>query len=298
MKIIDVSYAQGKIYWNKVKNSGVEGAIIRCGYGKGNIDEWAQRNIEEAVANGLHVGVYWFSYAYTADMARKEARFCNDVACAWKDKIDIGMYWDFEGDSIDWMKKQGKKPSKSLITSMAEAFCSEAENLGYKGGYYSFKNCLDTYFDESKLTQYRRWLAWWDKAGESEKCSIWQYSSKGMVDGIKGNCDMDTLYEAQPTPAPAPKKTVDELAKEVIDGKWGNGAEREKRLTEAGYDYNAVQSRVNEILYGNREYYTVKAGDTLWDIAQEYGTTVNQLVAWNHIKNPDIIHVGQKLRVK
>lgn len=204
MKIIDVSYAQGKIYWNKVKNSGVEGAIIRCGYGKGNIDEWAQANIEGALNAGLHVGVYWFSYAYTADMAKKEARFCNDVANAWKDKIDIGMYWDFEGDSIDWMKKQGKKPSKSLITSMAEAFCAEAESLGYKGGYYSFKNCLDTYFDENKLTQYRRWLAWWDKEGEKEKCYIWQYSSKGVVDGIKGNCDMDTLYEAQPTPQPTP----------------------------------------------------------------------------------------------
>ena len=110
MKIIDVSYAQGRIYWNKVKNSGVEGAIIRCGYGRGNIDEWAQKNIEDAVANGLHVGVYWFSYAYTADMARKEARFCNDVANAWKDKCDLGMYWDFEGDSMDWMRKQGVSP--------------------------------------------------------------------------------------------------------------------------------------------------------------------------------------------
>ena len=44
------------------------------------------------------------------------------------------------------------------------------------------------------------------------------------------------------------KKTVDELAREVIDGKWGTGANRKRRLMQAGYDYNAVQNRVNELV--------------------------------------------------
>lgn len=105
----------------------------------------------------------------------------------------------------------------------------------------------------------------------------------------------------------APKKTVDELAKEVIDGKWGNGEERKKKLTEAGYDYSAVQARVNEILKGQSgssgssstaQYYTVVKGDTLSAIAKKYGTTVAKLVELNNIANPNLIYVGQKIRVK
>lgn len=101
-----------------------------------------------------------------------------------------------------------------------------------------------------------------------------------------------------------PSKTVEELAKEVINGKWGNGAERKQRLTEAGYDYAAVQARVNELMKGQSgsataaEYYTVKSGDTLSAIAKKYGTTYQQLAKLNGIANPNLIYVGQKIRVK
>lgn len=96
-----------------------------------------------------------------------------------------------------------------------------------------------------------------------------------------------------------PEKTVDEIAGEVIDGKWGNGTTRKNRITAAGYDYATVQARVNEILAGQtRQYYTVQRGDTLSAIAKKYSTTVLELVGLNNIKNPDIIQVGQKLRVR
>lgn len=95
------------------------------------------------------------------------------------------------------------------------------------------------------------------------------------------------------------KKNIDELAKEVINGKWGNGEDRKKRLTNAGYNYQEVQNRVNQILGANNKvYYTVKRGDTLSAIAKKYGTTVNQLVAWNNIKNPNLIYPNQNIRVK
>ena len=99
----------------------------------------------------------------------------------------------------------------------------------------------------------------------------------------------------------APKKSVSELAKEVIDGKWGNGEARKVALTNAGYDYTAVQNEVNKILNAGTPsvvYYTIKAGDNLSTIASKYGTTVNQLVSWNNIKNPNLIYAGQKIRVK
>ena len=102
---------------------------------------------------------------------------------------------------------------------------------------------------------------------------------------------------------PAPRKSNEEIAREVINGQWGNGEDRRNRLTQAGYNYSEVQAIVNRILNGgssrsSAEYYTVKSGDTLSGIAARYGTTVKQLVAWNNISNPNLIYPGQKFRVR
>ena len=107
-----------------------------------------------------------------------------------------------------------------------------------------------------------------------------------------------------PTPTPTPTKTVEELAKEVIDGKWGNGEDRKKRLTAAGYDYSVVQARVNEILKertpSEAVFYTVRSGDTLSAIAKRYGTSVSSIQKLNSslIKNINLIITGWKIRVK
>ena len=94
-------------------------------------------------------------------------------------------------------------------------------------------------------------------------------------------------------------KTIEELAREVIDGRWGNGATRKQRLTEAGYNYAEIQARVNEILKpANTVTYTVIRGDTLGGIAKKYGTNVNELCRLNNITNPNLINVGQVLRIK
>ena len=100
------------------------------------------------------------------------------------------------------------------------------------------------------------------------------------------------------------KKSVEELAREVIAGKWGNGEDRKNRLTNAGYNFSEIQSKVNQLLKGNtspvqeKVYYTVKAGDNLTKIAKKYGTTVDNLVRLNNIKNKNLIYVNQKLRIK
>ena len=97
-------------------------------------------------------------------------------------------------------------------------------------------------------------------------------------------------------------KSVSAIADEVIAGKWGNGNDRKNKLQAAGYDYNAVQAEVNKKLgsgSGNSaQYYTIQSGDTLSEIAQEYGTSVSQLQSWNGIKNANVIYAGQKIRVK
>lgn len=93
------------------------------------------------------------------------------------------------------------------------------------------------------------------------------------------------------------KKSVETIAKEVIDGKWGNGAARVTALKNAGYNPTEVQNKVNELLT-KEVYHTVKKGENLTVIAKKYGTTVNKIVSLNKIKNPNVIQVGQILRVK
>ena len=140
--------------------------------------------------------------------------------------------------------------------------------------------------------------------------ALWQYTSVGRLSGYSGNLDLnyfsgdkeawDKYAGGKPststgTSKPA-EKSVNELAKEVIRGKYGNGDDRKKAL---GDRYDEVQARVNEILgVNNKVYYTVQKNDNLTKIAKKYGTTVNQLVAWNNISNPNLIYAGQRLRVK
>ena len=96
---------------------------------------------------------------------------------------------------------------------------------------------------------------------------------------------------------PDEEKSILELASEVIAGRWGNGAERRRRLTAAGHDYAAVQAEVNRRL-SSTTIYTVKRGDTLSAIARRHGTTVARLAADNAIANPDRIYAGQKLTIR
>ncbi len=109
-------------------------------------------------------------------------------------------------------------------------------------------------------------------------------------------------------PSTPKTKSIDELADEVIAGKWGTkdtNPTRKQRLEASGYNYQAVQDRVNEKLgvkktttQSSAQYYTIKSGDTLSKIAKMYGTTIAQLCSWNNIKNANLIYAGNKIRVK
>ena len=191
-KGIDVSVHQGKIDWNKVKKAGIKFVIIRAGYGQNNIDASFKENIKGALAAGLKVGVYWFSYAYTTGMARKEAQYCIDAVKGYK--ISLPVFFDWEYDSEQYAKKNGAKCTKDLITSMSVAFCNEIKKAGYIAGYYENPDYIANHIYQDKLKGFDFWLAYYT-AKKSIACDIWQYSDKGKIDGIAGAVDMNYCYK-------------------------------------------------------------------------------------------------------
>lgn len=199
-KYIDISTYQGNVDFSQVKGN-VDGVIIRAGYGQNNIDAKFERNISECNRLSIPCGVYWFSYACTEEMARKEAEYC--LAAIKPYRVELPVCFDFEYDSVEKAKKNyGVTISKSLATKLVHAFCDTIEKAGYYAMNYANKDYLNRYFDESTL-KYDLWLAAWPtqpdpKTPPRKDVGIWQYSSKGSVPGIVGNVDMDWAYKDYP----------------------------------------------------------------------------------------------------
>ena len=211
MKMIDVSEFQGKIDFKKVKASGIEGVIIRAGYGKGNSDDYFVRNINGAIKNKLHVGIYWFSYAYTAGMAKKEAEYCHEMIQTYKLNIDLPVFIDWEYDSMRYAEKNGVSPDKKLVTDMTKAFCEEITKLGYDAGYYTNWDYYKNYYYPTKLKSYKLWFA--DYEDDYKKCYLQQTSASGEVMGIVGKVDLDVLRGEIKTAKPAKPSKPKETAK-------------------------------------------------------------------------------------
>lgn len=198
-RYIDISFYQGTPDYGKVKSE-VDGIIVRAGYGQNNIDNQFTRNMKECNRLGIPVGVYWFSYAYTEEMARQEAQYC--LAAIKPYKVELPVCFDFEYDSVDYAKRKGVVITKELATKLVHAFCGEIEKAGYYAMNYTNPAYLAQYFDSSTL-RYDLWLAQWPNKPDPDKppreCGIWQYTSKGKVNGILGNVDMDAGYKDYPT---------------------------------------------------------------------------------------------------
>ena len=209
-KGIDVSKWQGKIDWEKVKKAGIEFVIIRAGYGQNNIDEYFERNIKECNRLGIPCGVYWFSYALNADMARQEARYCLEAVKPYT--VEYPICFDFEYDSVNYAKKKGVTITKELATAIADAFLNEVEKAGYYAMNYTNKDYLTRMFDMSKLKKYDLWYAYWSSKCDRDDVGIWQYTSDGKVDGISGRVDMNIAYKDYP--AIIRKAKLNNLSKE------------------------------------------------------------------------------------
>lgn len=199
MKGIDVSAHQGKIDWKKVKAAGIQFAILRAGFGNDvrQKDEYFDYNLKEAKANGIKVGVYWFSYAISKADAKKEADVCAKVLNGAK--LDLPVFYDWEYDSMSYAQKNGVNPTKSQITDFCIAFLEQMKTHGYAVGNYANPDYLNSHLDQSRLKQYPLWLACYSTTkptGYGE--TIWQYSESGKVNGIAGRVDMNEMADTAP----------------------------------------------------------------------------------------------------
>ena len=193
LKGIDVSKWNGRIDWKKVKKAGIDFCIIRTGYSK-TVDYKFKYNIEEAIENGLQIGVYHFSYATTNAKAKEEAEFCLELIKPYKKYITLGVWFDYEYDSVSYSRRYGVYPTKKSVTSLAETFCSTVEKNGYSTGIYTNLDFSSNYFTKEVLNKYPTWIAVWGKMNYHGKYVMWQYTDSGRVDGIHGKVDMNIFY--------------------------------------------------------------------------------------------------------
>lgn len=243
---IDVSRWQGEIDWNKVAEGGIKFAILKAGGSDSGFykDRTFERNYAGAKAAGLKVGAYYFVGKYCTSSIDGMADAQRFVKLVEGKDFDLPLFIDIE--TTPPAKKKG-------ATDAVIAFCQVIEDNGYKSGVYASKTSgfVDR-LDDSRLGNIIHWVAqYYDKCTYPGNYTFWQKSSKGTVPGIKGNVDLDE-WVSRPLTAAEPsgkvKKVTKAVVQAVIRGDYGNGAERVKKLTEAGYDAKAVQKAVNEAL--------------------------------------------------
>ena len=317
---IDVSDWQGYINYNQVKNDGIDIVYIKASQGQKIKDPYFELNYENAKANNLKVGFYHFLTATNIEEAEKEAIFFSSVISG--KKVDCKLALDYE---------QFNDINIEKINQIALAFMKKVEELTKKQViiYSDLYNSRNT-FNSEVANNSELWLAYYGdyRNLENEETS-WQYfigtqyTDAGRVAGINGNVDRDIFSEniflSDTTEIPNTEnpntenntetiyytvKRGDTLSK--IATAYGTTVEEIAQINEIQnvnliYPNQVLKILVNTNIHGSesnstgKTYYTIKRGDTLWQIASKYGVSVQNIVNWNNIQNPNLIYSGQRI---
>lgn len=273
IKIIDISTWQKSVDYAKVKASGVQAAIVRCGvtlWGAQDmeVDGMFEKHYAGFKAVGMPLGTYYYSAADTVAKAKEEAKFC--ISLLKGKKFEYPVYYDIENN-----ERQGSL-SKALLTDICIAFCEELEAAGYFVGVYANTDWFTRKLDHAKLSSlYTIWLADYrgENADKSLKRDVWQYTSSGKVDGISGNVDMNECYR--------------DFTAEI------------KKYGKNGYSAESGSETKPQPTPQERTY-TVKPNDSFWKIAEEQlgdGTRYKELAAYNGMSTDTVIHPGDVLKI-
>lgn len=252
---IDVSHHNGQIDWEAVRRDGKQFAILKCQYEAQShrIDEYFEYNYAEAGKQGIARGVY--IYIARASMKDPFLDANSLLKHLNRRKLEYGIWLDLEDRSVE---EKGKAYIRTLAFRYADIF----QKAGYFVGIYCNRDWYVRLIHNDLKESFDFWIARYPKNDtgiynrtsslkpSSDIAVAWQYSSKGNVPGIKTRCDLNVDYDGVVNLiASSPgRKSNEEIAMEVIDGKWDTGEKRKQLLKIAGYDYVIIQSLVNEIL--------------------------------------------------
>lgn len=255
---IDISEFQGEIDFEEVRRSGIEAVYIRVGAGE-YTDEYFAENYERAKAAGLKIGFYHYVTARSVEEGRRQARFFASLAAGREPDMRLAMDFEYFGSL-----------SVSQINAISEAYLDELTALTKREAViYSDLSNARNIFSRALAEKYPLWAAQYgaDEPSANGKWREWvgfQYTDEGRVGGIYGNVDRNIFTEGI-----------------FLSDSWR--IDGEKRTT---------------VRAGTRTVTVyVRAGDTLWAIAREYGTTVEAIARENRIVDPNRIFAGERLRI-
>lgn len=218
LKGIDVSNANGRIDWDKLKGN-IDYAILRCGFGSDiatqDDEQWA-RNVSECNRLGIPWGTYLYSYAMSTAEAESEAAHILRLLKGLKPRYPV--YIDME-DADGYKAKRGGI-SKQMATDICRIFCERVTAAGYTAGVYANKDWAVNRLDMTQLAGYTFWLAQYNgTVTYAGKYDMWQYSSSGSMPGIGGRVDMNYCYKdfAATTPV-ITGLTLDTSSKDMNSG--------------------------------------------------------------------------------
>lgn len=278
---IDVSQWQGSgVDFKKVKAAGIKYVILRAGFGRtsSQIDPTFEANYKKAKEAGLDVGAYWYSYASSAEDAKQEAKACLQVIKG--KKFEYPIYFDLE-ENAQFAR------GRDFCSSLVKAFCNEIEAAGYWAGLYTGRAALQSYITKEVANRYALWVAEWaSRLNYSGSVGMWQYTDSGKINGINGNVDMNKCYIDYPA----------EIKKAKLNGYKKTASSK----TETKPKTDTKPKNEKKPAAKNYTTYTVKKGDTLWDIAQaklKNGSRYKEIVKLNNLLDPDTIYAGQKLKI-
>ena len=277
---IDVSNYQGNINYNQVKQSGIEVVYIKATEGQTITDAYLNQNYQNAKANGLKIGFYHFVRARNNQQAILEAEhFVNAISGMTAD-CRLAMDFEIFGNL-----------TTTQVNEISFTFLRKVEELtGKEMVIYSNSNTARTVFSQELANMYPLWVAEYGvtRPQNNGKWNTWvgfQYTDKGIINGINGYVDRDIftnqilLQNSSPIENTGNTSNTGNAGNDPNNGNSGN--------TGSGGNINQT----------NTVRYTVKRGDTLSEIALRYRTTVNQIASQNRIANPNLIYVGQILTI-
>ena len=265
---IDVSHHQGVINWDAVKSAGIDFAIIRCGYGMDLTEQddkqWS-RNVSECERLGIPYGVYFYSYAVTADMAVEEG--AHAVRLLQGHNPDLPVFYDME-------ENRQLVVGNSGLAELARIFCDIVSSKGYEVGVYASLNWWNYYLTDAVFENWYRWIAEWRSSCHyNGRYEMWQYTDAGTLDGINGYVDMNYWYRDLPGKKESIARGVYTIAvsldtSKVLDVSW-NSTENGANIELFSYNGGA-----------NQHFNIVPCGDGYYNIINVNSGKALDVDAW------------------